>query len=174
MKGLGIFKLRSLLVTPIFLITAAAVSADELPKRLFGTWQFTSTAGAAIIGELAITKNYVAYGSSLNGVCSDSYKVKKLLDSNDYPDSEVKETRNYVSYRTYRLILDNPDNCAHKHDTLQISFEQVSTIRSIKSYPADPKFINKISLVTYKGGKKTGWFPRGFKLTEYLKQPESW
>ena len=101
------------------------VSAEELPKRLYGSWQFTGTAGEAVIGELTITKDYVAYGSSLNGVCSDSYKVKRLKDDNDYPDNLVEDTRGYISYRTYRLILDNPENCVHKDDTLQISFEQI-------------------------------------------------
>ena len=40
------------------------ISAEELPKRLYGSWQFTGTAGEAVIGELTITKEYVAYGSS--------------------------------------------------------------------------------------------------------------
>ena len=56
------------------------ICAEDLPKRLYGSWQFTGTAGEAVIGELTITKDYVAYGSSLNGVCSDSYRVKRLKD----------------------------------------------------------------------------------------------
>ena len=73
-----------------------SINAEELPKRLYGSWQFTGTAGEAVIGELTITKEYIAYGSSLNGVCSDSYKVKRLKDDNDYPDNLVADTRGYV------------------------------------------------------------------------------
>ena len=124
-----------------------AVNAEELPKRLYGSWQFTGTAGEAVIGELTITKDYVAYGSSLNGVCSDSYKVKRLKDDNDYPDNLLEDNRGYVSYRTYRLILDNPENCVHKDDTIQISFVQFPMSYSRKIYPDEPKFINKLNLV---------------------------
>ena len=150
------------------------ISAEELPKRLYGSWQFTGTAGEAVIGELTITKDYVAYGSSLNGVCSDSYEVKRLKDDNDYPDNLVEDTRGYISYRTYRLILDNPENCVHKDDTLQISFEQIAMGNFKNIYPDEPKFINKISLVTYIDGKVTGWYSNGFRLSEYIRKPWSW
>ena len=85
------FKIKRLLFTPLFLsLISSSLHADELPERLYGSWQFTGTAGEAVIGELTITKDYVAYGSSLNGVCSDSYKVKRLKDDNDYPDNYGK------------------------------------------------------------------------------------
>ena len=166
--------MKRLLLTPLLLSLASSVDAEELPKRLYGSWQFTSTGGEAIIGELTITKNYVAYGSALNGVCSDSYEVKRLPDNNDYPDNSIKEKRNYVSYKTYRLILDNPDDCVHKNDTLQISFQQFSTSKIRKIYQEKPKNINTISLVTYKDETKTGWFPNGVKLTEYIQKSWNW
>ena len=166
--------MKRLLLTPLLLCLASSAHAEKLPKRLYGSWQFTSTAGEAIIGELTITKNYVAYGSALNGVCSDSYEVKRLPDNNDYPDNSIEEKRNYVSYKTYRLILDNPDDCVHENDTLQISFQQFSTSQIRTIYPEEPNYINEISLVTYKDETKTGWFPNGFKLTEYIQKSWNW
>ena len=169
------FKIKRLLFTPLFLsLISSSLHADELPERLYGSWQFTGTAGEAVIGELTITKEYVAYGSALNGVCSDSYKVKRLPDDNDYPDNLIEDTRGYISYRTYRLLLDNPRNCVHGDDTLQISFQQnpISSINN--SYPKVPKYINEINLVTYKDGELSGWFSGGFKLTEYIRKPWSW
>ena len=90
--------MKRLLLTLLAAISLPTpINAEELPKRLYGSWQFTGTAGEAVIGELTITKDYVAYGSSLNGVCSDSYKVKRLKDDNDYPDNLVEDTRGYIS-----------------------------------------------------------------------------
>ena len=54
-------------------------------------------AGEAVIGELTITKDYVAYGSYLNGTFLDSYKVKRLKDDNDYPDNLVEDTKVFLT-----------------------------------------------------------------------------
>ena len=85
--------LKNFILLTLINFIPANLLAEELPKRLYGSWQFTGTAGEAVIGELTITKDYVAYGSSLNGVCSDSYKIKRLKDDNDYPDNLVEDTR---------------------------------------------------------------------------------
>ena len=59
------------------------------------------------------------------------------------------------------------------NNTLNFNFKHLDCeLRNI--YPDEPKFINKINLVTYIDGKVTGWFSNGFRLSEYIRKPWSW
>ena len=47
--------MKRLLLTLLAAISLPTpISAEELPKRLYGSWQFTGTAGEAVIGELTL------------------------------------------------------------------------------------------------------------------------
>jgi len=40
--------------------------SNDLPKEIYGSYQFNSIAGRNVIGVLTITKDYVSYGNNYN------------------------------------------------------------------------------------------------------------
>ena len=73
--------MKGLLISIIILFFNPRLYANELPKEIYGSYQFLSTAWRNVIGVLKITKDYFAYGNNYNGVCSDSFKVERLPDN---------------------------------------------------------------------------------------------
>ena len=160
MKGLFLFV--------FFLFLNPRLYANELPKEIYGSYQFVSTAGRSVIGVLTITKDYIAYGNTYNGVCSDSYNVERLPDSSNYPNNSLKDPGDNVFYQSYKLIMDNPRECDH---ILQISIQHIidePLETNPQSFLDTPNNIKRISLVTYKDGKYSGWMPNGIRVTEYI------
>ncbi len=160
--------MKSLFITIFILFFNPSLYAKELPKELYGSYQFIGTAGRSVIGVLTITKDYIAYGNTYNGVCSDSYEVERLPDSRNYPNNMLKNYSDNVFYQSYKLILDNPGKCDH---ILQISIKHLieeTKETNAKIFLDTPNNIKKISLVTYKEGKLTGWMSNGIRVTEYI------
>ena len=46
--------LKNFILLTLINFIPVSLLAEELPKRLYGSWQFTGTAGEAVIGELTI------------------------------------------------------------------------------------------------------------------------
>ena len=160
--------MKRLLITIILLFFNPRIYANELPKEIYGSYQFIGTAGRSVIGVLTITKDYIAYGNTYNGVCSDSYDVERLPDSRNYPNNILKNYSINVFYESYKLIMDNPGECDH---ILQISIKHLIEApekTNAKFFLDTPNNIKKISLVTYKDNKFTGWMSNGIRVTEYI------
>ena len=80
----------------------------RLPDDLLGTWQFVSRAGYSVIGKLTITHDYVVFGSKLNGICSDSYQVRKLRKPKPYHHFYYYLKYNEIKkHDIYQLVFDN-------------------------------------------------------------------
>jgi len=159
--------MKRFFISIILIFLNTRLYANELPKEIYGSYQFISTAGRNVIGVLTITKDYVAYGNNYNGVCSDSFKAERLPDKRNYPNNMSEVPRDNIFYQTYNLILDNPNECDH---ILQISIKHIE--KPLETNPQffldTPNNIKKISLVTYKDGKFSGWMPNGIRVTEYI------
>ena len=158
--------MKRLLISIIFLFLNPRLYANDLPKEIYGSYQFHSTAGRNVIGVLTITKDYVSYGNNYNGFCIDSYKIERLPDNRNYPKKQSKFSRDNIFYQTYKLIMDNPSECDH---ILQISiqhFIEDPIETNTKFFLNTPKDVEHIVLVTYKDGKFTGWMPMGYKVKE--------
>ena len=160
--------MKNLLISIIFLFLNPRLYANDLPKEIYGSYQFHSTAGRNVIGVLTITKDYVAYGNNYNGFCIDSYKIERLPDNRNYPNKQSKFSRDNIFYQTYKLIMDNPSECDH---ILQISikhFIEDPIAINTKFFLNTPKDVEHIFLVTYKDGKAIGWMPMGYKVKEWF------
>jgi len=158
--------MKRFLISIIFLFLNPRLYANDLPKEIYGSYQFHSTAGRNVIGVLTITKDYVAYGKNYNGFCIDSYKIERLPDNRNYPNKQSKFSRDNIFYQTYKLIMDNPSEC---DDILQISIEHFikdPIENNAKIFLDTPEDVEHIVLVTYKDGKFTGWMPMGYKVKE--------
>ena len=164
--------MKRFLISIIFLFLNPRLYANDLPKEIYGSYQFHSTAGRNVIGVLTITKDYVAYGNNYNGFCIDSYKIERLPDNKNYPKNpknpkkQSKFSRDNIFYQTYKLIMDNPSECDH---ILQISIEhfiEEPIETNTKFFLNTPKDVEHIVLVTYKDGKFIGWMPMGYKVKE--------
>ena len=158
--------MKRLLITILLLFFYPRLYASELPKQIYGSYKFVSTAGRSVIGVLTITKDYLAYGNARNGVCSDSYKVERLPDGRNYPNNILRNSSDNVFYQSYKLIVDNPSECEH---ILQISIahliEEPLEINQ-QIFLDTPKNIKRISLVTYKDGIFNGWMHNGIKVSQ--------
>ena len=160
--------MKRLFIAIILLFFNPRIYANELPKEIYGSYQFLGTAGRSVIGVLTITKDYIAYGNNYNGVCSDSYNVERLPDNRNYPNNMWEDPRDNVFYQSYKLIMDNPGKCDH---ILQISiqhFIEEPAETNAKFFLDNPKNIKKIFLVTYKDSKLSGWMSSGIRVTEYI------
>ena len=174
--------MKRLLISIIFLFLNPRLYANDLPKEIYGSYQFHSTAGRNVIGVLTITKDYVSYGNNYNGFCIDSYKIERLPDNRNYPiqynsnysvpnnrnfpNNQSKFSRDNIFYQTYKLIMDNPSECDH---ILQISiqhFIEDPIETNTKFFLNTPKDVEHIVLVTYKDGKFTGSMTMGYKVKE--------
>ena len=152
----------------ILLFLNPRLYANDLPKEIYGSYQFLSTAGRSVIGVLTITKDYVAYGNNYNGVCSDSFTVVRLLDKRNYPNNLLEVSRDNIFYQSYKLIMDNPSECDH---ILQISIKHLieePLETKTQFFLETPNKIKRIDLVTYKNGKFSGWMPNGIRVTENI------
>ena len=158
--------MKRLLISIIFLFLNPRLYANDLPKEIYGSYQFQSTAGRNVIGVLTITKDYVSYGKNYNRFCIDSYKIERFPDNRNFPNNQSKFSRDNIFYQTYKLIMDNPSECDH---ILQISiqhFIEDPIETNTKFFLNTPKDVEHIVLVTYKDGKFTGWMPMGYKVKE--------
>ena len=155
----------------LFFSFLSGVKADQLPKNVYGSFKFPSTAGRSVVGLLTISNGYLAYGSKLNGICSDSYSVKKLPNSRNYPNNLLNQSVVNANFQTYKLKFDNPEKCILGDDTIQISIKNnIEDQVSIKNKysPIRSKDVNQIYLLTYKDKKLTGWYGKGFRVTKYI------
>ena len=162
--------MKRFFISIILLFLNPRLYANELPKEIYGSYQFISTAGRNIIDVLTITKDYVAYGNYYNGVCSDSFKVERLPDKRNYPNnmSLLEVPRENIFYQSYNLVMDNPSECDH---ILQISIRHLieEPLKTKQQFFLDtPNNIKRISLVTYKDGKLSGWMPHGIRVTKSI------
>ena len=160
--------MKRLLIAIILQFCNPRIYANELPKEIYGSYQFLGTAGRSVIGVLTITKDYIAYGNTYNGICSDSYNVERLPDNRNYPKNMVEDTRDNIFYQSYKLIMDNPGDCDH---ILQISIQQLiedPIETNTKFFLNTPKDVEHIVLVTYRDGKFTGWMTMGYKVKEWI------
>ena len=156
--------MKRLFLSIILLFLNPRLNANELPKEIYGSYQFVSTAGRNVIGVLTITDEFVSYGNNYNGLCSDSFKVERLPDDRNYPNNMLEISRDNIFYQTYKLIMDNKSEC---DDILQITirhFIEDQTIANENYFLDTPEYIESIILVTYKDSKLSGWMPSGIRI----------
>ncbi len=156
--------MKRLFLSIILLFLNPRLNANELPKEIYGSYQFVSTAGRNVIGVLTITDKFVSYGNNYNGLCSDSFKVERLPDDRNYPNNMLEISRDNIFYQTYKLIMDNKSEC---DDILQITirhFIEDQTIANENYFLDTPEYIESIILVTYKDSKLSGWMPSGIRI----------
>ena len=156
--------MKRLFLSIILLFLNPRLNANELPKEIYGSYQFVSTAGRNVIGVLTITDEFVSYDNNYNGLCSDSFKVERLPDDRNYPNNMLEISRDNIFYQTYKLIMDNKSEC---DDILQITirhFIEDQTIANENYFLDTPEYIESIILVTYKDSKLSGWMPSGIRI----------
>ncbi len=155
-KRIGVRQLVALAYGGL-LIFLSPVKSEQLPEKVYGVYQFWSTAGYAVVGKLTITRDYFVFGNNTNGICSGSYDVKRLKDSRKYPNQLTGDTFNKgIVYEIYLLSMLKPP-CNKGVDSLQIAFSNKD------------KNIKRLEMVTYKKDKLSGWYPRGKSITKISK-----